>query len=247
MRAIFLVVLLCFLAARAHADFTEPTPQRHVALVVGSSAYEGAQPLPNVASETLAVAQRLRVLGYRVFYLRDPTRRELLRALAELRLAASSAQQVVIYLAGHGYTFGGEAYYVPVDALPQGESGLIQQALPLMLFSRALSDQPRQKIIFFDACRTDIGQETGAPDPPKLPWQAGLAVVFASAPGTEAYDGRLGQSPFAAAFLRHVTDQAPPLAALAQRIRRDVVRQTQGAQVPWLQSALLSEAYLRAQ
>jgi uncharacterized caspase-like protein len=246
-RAIFLVVLLCFLTARAHADFEEPTSHRHVALVVGSSAYQGAQPLPNVAAETFAVAQRLRVLGYRVFYLRDPTRQELLRALAELRIAASSAQQVVIYLAGHGYTFGGEAYYVPIDALPRGGHGLIQQAVPLMLFSRAVSDQPRQKIIFFDACRTEIISEIVVPGPPKLPWQAGLAVVFASAPGTEAYDGRLGQSPFAAAFLRHVTDQSPPLEAVAKRIRRDVVRQTQGAQVPWLQSALLSEAYLRAQ
>ncbi|MDA5556405.1 caspase family protein [Shimia sp. MMG029] len=234
--------LACVFSLPAYA---EKAPVSHVALVVGSGAYAGVDALPNVLSDTQAIATRLRELGYRVVYLQNPQRQDILRALAILRLMAHDAQQVVFYLAGHGFMQDGRAYYVPVDAGGAAGQVRVGAALPVMLFARAVSERPRQKIIFFDACRSVFAAPETLEALPPLSWQAGLALAYASAPGTEAYDGRQGQSPFARAFLRHVGPQSPPLAELMRKVRLDVVQQTQGAQVPWFQSAMLIEAYLQ--
>ncbi|MBO9479768.1 caspase family protein [Shimia sp. R11_0] len=222
--------------------------QSHVALVIGSDAYPGEAALRHARQDAAQVAARLRALNYTVVFLENPKRRDILRALAVIQATATEAEQVVIYLAGHGGMWAGESYYVPVDAVAEGGRALRgAMALPVQTFAKVLSDRPRQKIIFFDACRSPKSWAQDAPPAPHLghTWLAGLALVYAAAPGTMAYDGAKGQSPFASAFLRHVTPISPDLPALVRQIRRDVLSQTQGVQVPWMQSALLVQTYVQ--
>ncbi|MFY0617430.1 caspase family protein [Shimia sp.] len=224
-----------------------------MALVIGSGAYPAQAALPNAVQDAALVAARLETLGYSVVSLANPTREEVLRALAILQVAAQEAQQVVVYLSGHGGMQRGAAYYLTVDAVPSGgglatsdfDMASVVSALPVSIFAKALSDRPRQKIIFFDACRTPSGLRMIQGAVPLLSWPAGVTVAYASAPGSEAYDGSNGRSPFAQAFLRHVTAEAPALSDVLRMMRLDVVTGTQGAQVPWVQTSMLTKVFLQ--
>ncbi|MBO9395858.1 caspase family protein [Shimia sp. R9_2] len=252
-----LVVLLIGVVGVAHAAWADIRDQRYVALVIGSGAYPGAAALTNAVADSGAIAARLHALGYSVVHLENPTQAEVMRTLGVLRWAAEDAQQVVVYLAGHGVMQAGQAFYVPVDAMngPQfdqsGQSpseaqiGALSQTVPLSAIVQALSDKPRNKIIFFDACRSVVSLLGDGPGGSGRGMEAGVVIAFASSPGTVAYDGQNGHSPFAQAFLRHVTQNAPPLGDVLRRMRVDVVRQTQGMQVPWVRSSMLQRAFVQ--
>lgn len=214
----------------------------HMALVVGCSAYGAGAEVPNAVADAEAVAARLQRLGYQVVILRDPSRDDILEALAMMRAGAHEVGQVVVYFAGHGVMQGGQAYFLPGDSV--GPAAV--PPLPVMFVARALSNLPRHKVIFFDACRTPAALKGTVVRRAGLDWPAGLTVAYASAPGGEAYDGQAGHSPFAQAFLRHVQEDARPLEEVLRLVRLDVLRRTHGAQVPWEQSSMLAEVYLQA-
>lgn len=230
------------LALNASAARADLSSNPYVALVIGSGAYGGGQDLPNATQDSALMADRLHQLGYDVVHLTDPGRRKILRTLAAMRLVATTAKQVVIYLAGHGYAQAGTAVYLPSGAI-NGPSD--QQGISLTTFARAFSKRPSHKIILFDACRTppDFAPPHNAGPMSAMP--AGLAIAYAAALGGAAYDGGQGTSPFAQALLRHLTDTAPPLDQLLRRVRLEVIRNTYGAQVPWLSSSLLQEVHLQ--
>ncbi|WP_422049340.1 caspase family protein [Shimia sp.] len=252
-----LVVLLIGVVGVAHAGWADIRDQRYVALVIGSGAYPGAAALSNAVADSGEIAARLHALGYSVMHLENPTQAEVMRTLAVLRWAAVDARQVVVYLAGHGVMQAGQAFYVPVDAMngtqfdppaqspTEAQMGALSQTVPLSAIVQALSDKPRNKIIFFDACRSVVSPIMGGIGGSRRAMEAGVAIAFASSPGTVAYDGQNGHSPFAQAFLRHVTQKAPPLEDVLRRIRVDVVRQTQGVQVPWVRSSMLQRAFVQ--
>lgn len=214
-----------------------------VALVVGNASYTNLPVLKTPHSDGQKIALKLRNLGYETTLLLDVSRQEFLIALAQLRVRSAHAEKVVIYFAGHGTQYHGQNVLFPITA---SEGQPFERALTVQTLIRAVSDKARQKFIFIDACRdpSEYGDLDATQIPAMTPhYPAGLFVSYSAQPGAEAYDGNGVNSPFAMAFLKYA-GQAAEIEEVARSIRIDVIRKTQGRQIPWTQSSLLRQAYL---
>jgi hypothetical protein len=105
--------------------------------------------------------------------------------------------------------------------------------------------EARHKLLVFDSCRNNPAdgwrqlQTERAAINISLDAARGTAVrnglvLYSAASGRIALDGPAGQnSPFAAAFLRHLTDASVDLQSLPSRLRRDLLIATEGRQLLW--------------
>ncbi len=92
------------------------------ALVVGASTYDNYPPRPSAVPESADVATALRLKGFSVQRLENPTSAELRAALKELALlhGAAADRALVFYYAGHAMTFTNKdgslsSYLIPRD------------------------------------------------------------------------------------------------------------------------------------
>jgi uncharacterized caspase-like protein len=109
-------------------------------------------------------------------------------------------------------------------------------------------------ILFFDACRDGPLPDTLARAMGSRPNEIGrgLAIVqggagtlisFSTQPGTIALDGKGRNSPYSAALARQLAASHEDLGAMLIAIRNDVMKETDGRQVPWEHSALTGRFY----
>lgn len=207
------------------------------ALCLGMSRYRDGAFLPSAVRDATLMAARFRALGFQTDLVRDASQNEVLLALARWRLRARGSALAVIYVAAHGVQSGGQTRFFPTDA-PVRQAGGRDAGLPDHLLIRAVSDRPRQKILFLDCCRGVPG--AGAEQPlPAVALPGGVHITYAAQPQAPAYDGMTTHSPFAAALDAALMQAGLDMAALARRVRLAVLRETGGAQVPWSRSSLL--------
>lgn len=214
------------------------------ALVIGVGHYDHGPDLANAASDARQIAMRLNGLGYHTRLVIDPDRQQLLHALARLRLESADATQTLIYFSGHGASLGGESSLFLRDTQMR-QDRMNTTSLPLRVVIRAVSDKPRQKIILLDACRENpLASSANIAAAPPTAAPAGLFIGYAAQPGQIAYDGAGATSPFTAALLRQLAGPSRPIEDIMRALRLAVIQQTQGQQIPWSRSSLLSRAYL---
>lgn len=212
--------------------------ERRMALVVGNSFYEHGPDLPNAVADARAVAQHFKNSGARSFLATDATREQFLSALIEFQAVATDATTVLVYIAAHGVQVDGKLHILFSDSDPaQG------QTVPLDIIVRALSGSVRNKVFFVDACREYPNAELVVPatSQSNLGAYAGLHVLYAAQPGTPAFDGAQGHSPFAKSLLE--LPMGMEVTEIDRFIRKSVVNLTGGIQIPWSQSSLLGPAF----
>lgn len=234
------LVILCFLLTLPGCSRAKT-----VALVIGNSQYTSGPDLINPGDDTRLVSTFLRQSGIQTVLLHNVTRKRFMLALAELRIMAQDSDKVIIYFAGHGVQIFGESYLLPSDAQITSEH-VANSAIPLHLLVRAISDKPRQKLIFIDACRENPAFTAFSRVLPRSnsTLSAGLFVLHSAQPGAPATDGNGRYSPFAKAFVQAVQSAGVAVEPLSRRIRLDVIRATSGTQIPWSHSSLLRPAIL---
>ena len=71
-----------------------------------------------------------------------------------------------------------------------------------------------------------------------------MLIGFAAAPGAVAFDGGDGNSPYTTALLHWIDRPGLEIGALFRRVRGTVIELTGGAQVPWVEEALLRDSFL---
>lgn len=222
--------------------------ERRLALVIGNSNYETVKALPNPANDAKAVAQLLNSAGFEVVMAFDLGRDTLRQVVAEFsaRIVESGPNSAaLVYYAGHGLQVDGENFLVPVDAKIEQESDVAEQAVRLGEVMQALESAPsRVRIVILDACRNNpfsalrdaTGKGLAIVDAP-----AGSIVAYATAPGTEAFDGAGQHSPYTAAFLRTAKQPGLPIEQLFKRVRVLVADATDAKQMPWESSSLTTD------
>lgn len=248
----FIVAVSGFIMAAAVA-----TADGRVALVVGNSAYQHVSPLPNPRKDAAAIQSKLEELGFDVIASLDADRSRLRADLDRFAEEAASADIALIFYAGHGLQISGENYLLPVDAAISAPSDLNTTAIRASDLYRAFVEaQPELAILILDACRnnplsdalgTTPGLTSGSVSPREFvqqPDSAGMIIAFAAAPGAVAYDGTDGNSPYTTALLQWIDRPGLELGTMFRKVRGTVLDITQGAQVPWVEEALLREVYL---
>ena len=221
--------------------------QNRVALVIGNSNYQAAVSLANPANDAKAVADALTGAGFEVTRLSDLSAAEMRRAVRDFsaRIAEKGPDTIaLVFYAGHGVQVDGENFLIPVDARIQRESDVAIEALRLADIVKALETvQSRTRIVMLDACRNNPFSAAGASgrglaivDAP-----TGSIVAYSTAPGTEAEDGTGQNSPYTSALLKVIPERSLPIEQALKRVRLLVHESTDGRQIPWESSSLISD------
>jgi uncharacterized caspase-like protein len=238
------VALLVFGAAPALAQFGE-----RYALVIGNSDYAHVEDLPNTARDAEAMAEALEALRFTVYKGIDLTAAQFERLVEDFDAAATDADTVVFYYAGHGFQLNGLNHLAPVDAVLRDRAQIGAETFALDDIVARIHRRQRQTIVFLDACRNNplpasARDATGANLASGLAQVGtgdGIFVAFATQPGNVSYDGTGKNSPFTEALLTHIGKPNRNISSLMIDVRNEVSDRTLGRQVPWDQSSLRAD------
>ncbi|MFL4470166.1 caspase domain-containing protein [Tateyamaria armeniaca] len=235
-----LIYVACLLVGIPHFAWAE-----RVALLIGNSAYSVPDmELRNPVNDVEALGSALRALSFTVIEIKDANSPKMQTALQDFQRAATGAEMAVFFYAGHGVQIGGENYLVGVD-FSGGELGAMRRT------SLSMSDvrdtmtvaAPAIGIVILDACRNNPFTSNGLVRPGLVrdSGGAGLLIAYATDPGNVAYDGLGENSVYTAALLKHLATPALDARLMLGRVRQEVVLETGGRQIPWVEEAVLGE------
>jgi tetratricopeptide (TPR) repeat protein len=234
-----------------------PDGLRRVAFLIGESDYTELASLPNARRDAAVMASALADLGFdTVEFAENLKKGDLRRVPGLIAERAAQADVVLVFYAGHGVEVGGANYLIPVDAVPDSDDHLANDALALADLSAAASKARRGALVIVDACRDDPFVEaravarsrgagsraggTGGTVPDRrhgglaaAPPPAQNSVVFHSTqPGQTALDGDGLDSPFVRALLETLSAPGRTLEAVVKDTATRVSDKTDGKQVP---------------
>ena len=257
-------------AAEPETLAAEPEALEGIALVIGNADYESLPALANPGNDARAIEAMLADLGFDTALRTDRTGKRLERDLERFLEDAEEADVALLYYAGHGVEAGGENFLVPVDAgaaPARGDLVSINEAIETLRRTVPVA------IVLLDACRDNpfppgalIETQDGGKAPiavaglappargvmslagdDRPPEVENVATVlgFAAEPGAAAEDGEGGNSPYAAALLRHVETMAgEEFGTVMRLVTEEVYLDTQGRQRPWMNASLRRLIYL---
>jgi uncharacterized caspase-like protein len=171
--------------------------------------------------------------------------------------SVASADVALIFYAGHAVEAKGRNFVIPVDADVAREYELEDQAYEVQQWLAMLGDTKgsnaqRVNIVILDACRNNpvsrqwrsSSSGLGRMDAP-----SGTLLVYSTSPGKVASDGPKGQrnSPFTKSLLRSMQMPNLPVEQVLKDVRRQVLLETQGQQVPWENSSLIGDFVFKRQ
>src|SRR5665213_2705600 len=241
------VYVFCLMVGALSA--TAASAERRVALVIGNSNYKIAPQLHNTISDSTAIGNLFKSVGFEVVISRtDLGVVDFKRAVRDFLVTAETADIAVVYYAGHGVEIGGTNYLVPIDAKLGRDYDVEDEAIALDRIIWALEPVRRLRLILLDACRNN-------PFPMKIrsagvrsAMQGGLGkiddvsadtlVAYAAKAGSVSYDGEGTNSPYATALLKHLAEPGVDIRIALGRVRDDVLGMTGGRQEPFIYGSL---------
>ncbi|MGQ0455965.1 MAG: caspase family protein [Hyphomicrobium sp.] len=235
---------------------TPATAEKRVALIIGNAAYAHAGALANPANDAKDMAASLTELGFNVILGLDLSKAEFDSNVREFSGALADADTAVFFYAGHGLQVAGRNYLVPVDAELKSERDLDFDAVGLdfILKQMELGREGKTNIVFLDACRDNplarnlarsMGTRSASIGKGLAEVQTGVGtfVAYSTQPGNVALDGAGRNSPFTAALAKAVRQPGHNLTAVMIGVRKQVLADTGGKQVPWDHSALVGDFF----
>jgi tetratricopeptide (TPR) repeat protein len=226
---------------------------KRVALIIGNSAYQNVQYLPNPSRDADAMADALRNVGFQYVQVEhDLTREQLTKALRKFEEVAATADWAVIYYAGHGIVLNGENYLVPVDARLVSDRDVQDEALPLDRVLIATERATKLRMVLLDACRENpfivkmkqtVASRSLTRGLAAIEPGVGTLVAYAARDGQVALDGNGDHSPFATALLNHLQTPNLEIGMFFRIVRDDVRASTKRQQEPFVYGSLPGEDF----
>ena len=239
-RLLQVLFIACLMLGPAHGAWAD-----RVALLIGNSTYSAPDmELRNPVNDVSALGAALRALSFDVIEVRDADAATMTRAVQDFQVAATGAEMAVFFYAGHGVQIGGENFLVGVD-FSGGELGAMRRTSLSMTDVRKSMTiaAPDIGIVILDACRNNPFSSNGLVRPGLVrdSGGAGLLIAYATDPGNVAYDGLGDNSVYTSALLKHLDTPGLDARLMLGRVRQEVVLETGGSQVPWVEEAVLGE------
>lgn len=262
----WLIYILICISGSLCATAQEARPLRGVALIIGQSDYAHITPLPNAGQDARAIGKLLTDLGFETRNAPDRNAKALRREIERFIEDAEGADVAFIYYAGHGIEAAGENWLVPVDAdlsaLDDASSRLVaaspvverlQESVPVVIFlldACRNSPFPANALLKPDArsaaapiVQTGLMPSRGAAfieDQPAPIENVGVVMGFAAEPGKAALDGpKDGNSPYAAALLRHLSaSNGATFGDVMTMVTEEVYLDTGARQRPWINASM---------
>jgi TPR repeat protein len=231
---------------------------RRIALVIGNGDYRNVPALPNPSRDARAISQSLEGLGFQVITAFNLATSDMTGVIRNFARQSRSADIALFYYAGHAVQVDGRNYLLPIGSDIQVPRDLTYEAVSLDLVTEELeANDPDLSMILLDACRDDplserfqaqagrLGRsiETGS-GLAQTKGAAGMLIAYATAPDQVALDGEGEHSPFTQALLEWIDQPGIEVGRVFRRVRERVIDLTGGAQVPWVEEAVIGEFYL---
>jgi len=243
------------LAAAQPQTQIKPTAQiapqgKRVALVIGNAKYK-FNPLNNPVNDATDMAASLRSVGFDVIEIRDANKRQMRAATRRFEDKLAASDVGLVYYSGHGVEVKGRNYLIPVDADIRREHEVEDQAFDAgnilrMMESLQGTEKKRVNIMIVDACRNnDLARSWRSTNRglARMDAPAGSFISFATAPGQVASDGQGRNSPYTKHLLNALKQPNVPIEQVFKQVRRNVMDETGGEQVPWENSSLVGDFY----
>jgi uncharacterized caspase-like protein len=241
----FLVAVLVGLLVFSHSAQAQ---EKRVALVIGNGDYSTLPSLRNPENDAQTLSTALANLGFVVYLATNLTQFELTNALDLYKLKAQDSDVSLIYYAGHSAAVGDQNLIFPTDFDPSSTRQL-NTLTKLSKLTELLQDGSRTNIILFDACQEPFTLQSPTGEvqlrslAPKAP-PIGTIISYASAAGHAAHDGTGHHSLFTGALLDNLASPDIDIEHTLRQVRRDVIRNSQGEQVPQTNSSLVTDFFL---
>jgi uncharacterized caspase-like protein len=260
------IVVLALVATTAWSPIAigQDHALKGVALVIGESDYEALQKLDNPKRDARAMDEMLDRLGFSVDRVLDGNARKLREEIADFVEEAKGADVALVYYSGHGIEADGADYLVPTDTDLSTPQRAGESLVPVEDLLAQLARTVPVTIVLLDACRTNsfpagqLVQLPGASEPVPVaptglevvrgpvpvakantPGGLGMVIGFAASPGQPALDGAPdGNSPYAAALLKHLSAGGYSFGDLMTMVSEEVYLETKARQLPWVNSSL---------
>ena len=230
--------------------------ERRIALVIGNGAYKHAPRLDNPTNDATDVSAALKRAGFETIIGLNLDKTGMEDATIHFSRAARQADVAMVYYSGHAMQFNGINYLLPVDAELKDEADL-RRLVRVDQIVADLQQARNLRILVLDACRDNPLAEALKRSMGSSPRSAliergikrienvhGMIVAYATQAGATAEDGIGRNSPYTAAFLRHI-EEPEEIATVFRQISADVYRATGQRQLPELSLSFLGEFYLR--
>lgn len=267
-RAFILVFVCFLFGLFMERSVAQEARPKRIALVIGNSGYKNISPLVNPTNDATDIAGKLKGLRFEVLLATDATQARMMELLQQFRNRVTKEHVALVFYAGHGVTVSRESFLLPVDVpgtIEADASGhlrpeTINEQLVSMEAVLATLAASKIGIVFLDACRTNaavpgvglalrvasvgtgrsvpVMRGTGSLDIKPSAHSAGVFRAYATQLDNVASDGAGRNSPFTKALLQHIGTKGLSIQELMIRVRRSVMQETAGQQIPWEEAAL---------
>ncbi len=245
------LLLICIWLSSYVTPALSAEPSRKVALIIANQNYTSNWlALDNPLNDAMQMNHHLAQLGFENKLILDTSKARFLQQFGvfinELRQQTQPEQDltVLVYYAGHGMQFNGGNYIIPVDSRLHEQSQVTQanirdQYVSLSKLTRRIATLgATTNIVILDACRDLPFNELFSSNNAGLGGWADLVepnffVAFGTAPGAKSLDGTGSTNGlFTQAIIEHIHNPGQNLSQLFQRVRKQVMSQSGGAQIP---------------
>jgi hypothetical protein len=228
--------------------------ERRVALVIGNAKYK-ANPLKNPVNDSNDMARSLRSVGFDVIEVNNASLVQMREATRRFADKLSNSDVGLVYYSGHGVEVRGKNYLIPVNADIKREYEVVDQAFDASQFLEMMDNirgpnNKRVNILIVDACRNNELERSWRSTTnglARMDAPGGTFISFATAPGRVAADGVGRNSPFTKHLLQALKQPNMPIEQVFKVVRRNVMDETKGEQIPWENSSLVGDFFFTVQ
>lgn len=218
------------------------------ALVIGNDDYPGNQ-LKNAVNDAAAVAAAFKSMGYTTTLVTNVRRQSMESAISTFAQGISHGDTAVFYYAGHGLQLNGENYLVPTDFRVAGPTEVKYEGYSLSsLLNELTMHGATTEIVILDACRNNPfrGNRSLQEGWAGVATSEGTLIAFGTSPGSTASDDpNSSHGLFTQELLKYLASSPLSAEAMLQQVRQDVIRASDGTQVPWTASSLTGSFHFK--
>jgi len=244
-----LVAIACLLLLLTPSDSTSVQESR-IALIIGNSKYK-ILPLANPVNDANDMATALKKCNFKVMESINATRKEMRRLIRKFGEEINKGAVGLFYYAGHGIQVDGENYLVPINAEVYTEREVEDECLKVSSVLRQMESAGNSlNIIILDACRDNpFGRSFRSRNMglAKMDAPTGSILAYSTAPGSIAADGVGRNGLYTSKLLKYIIEPNLPIERVFKKIRIDVVKASNGKQIPWESSSLMGDFYFNLQ
>ena len=239
------ILVLTFISFYVYSLEESGTREKRVALVIGNAAYQ-KYPLKNTVNDAVDMSDALRSRGFEVISSTNSDYKKMWDAIRKFGEKLKNSDIGLFFYSGHGIQVDGINYLIPVNSEIISRDETRFKAIDASLVLEKMRTAGNSmNIIILDACRVNpYKRERGSGSGlAKMDAPSGSLIVYSTSPGKTASDGVGRNGVFTKHFLRSILSDDLEIGMMLRKIRKSIIDETGGKQVPWESSSLTGEFY----